>query len=50
MSCPLCFQPFGGYGDDMAITDGAFQPPAVPGIGFELKRNLHDAFKALLDD
>jgi hypothetical protein len=26
------------------------QSPAVPGIGFGLKRNLHDAFKALLDN
>jgi L-alanine-DL-glutamate epimerase-like enolase superfamily enzyme len=44
---PLCFQPFGGYGDDMEVTDGAIQPPTVPGIGFELKRTLHDVFKSL---
>lgn len=36
---PLCFQPFGGYGDDMRVVAGATEPPTVPGIGFELKRS-----------
>src|SRR5215467_3879365 len=45
---PLCFQPFGGYGDNMTIAAGAAEPPAVPGIGFELKRSLRHAFEALL--
>jgi L-alanine-DL-glutamate epimerase-like enolase superfamily enzyme len=46
---PLCFQPFGGYGDEMALVDGAAHPPAVPGIGFELKQNLRRAFEAVRD-
>ena len=47
---PLCFQPFGGYGDDMRVVVGATEPPTVPGIGFELKRSLRHTFEALLDD
>ena len=45
---PLCFQPFGGYGDDMRVVVGATEPPTVPGIGFELKRSLRHTFEALL--
>jgi L-alanine-DL-glutamate epimerase-like enolase superfamily enzyme len=45
---PLCFQPFGGYGDDTTIVASAAEPPAVPGIGFELKRSLRHAFEAIL--
>ena len=45
---PLCFQPFGGYGDGMTIAAGAAEPPVVPGIGFELKRSLRCAFEGLL--
>ena len=45
---PLCFQPFGGYGDDTTIVASAAEPPVVPGIGFELKRSLRHAFEALL--
>jgi L-alanine-DL-glutamate epimerase-like enolase superfamily enzyme len=46
---PLCFQPFGGYGDEVTIADGTVQPPDVPGIGFERKPSLHAVFAALLD-
>jgi len=46
---PLCFQPFGGYGDEVVIADGAAQPPDAPGIGFERKPNLYAVFAALLD-
>jgi hypothetical protein len=45
---PLCFQPFGGYGNETTIAAGAAKPPVVPGIGFELKRGLRHAFEALL--
>jgi L-alanine-DL-glutamate epimerase-like enolase superfamily enzyme len=45
---PLCFQPFGGYGDDTVISDGVATPPEAPGIGFESKRGLRDLFAALL--
>ena len=44
---PLCFQPFGGYGDEMMVTDGAMELPTAPGIGFELKRSLRELFEAL---
>ena len=47
---PLCFQPFGGYGDDMTVLVGAIEPPIVPGIGFELKRSLRHTFEAVLGD
>jgi len=47
---PLCFQPFGGYGDDMRVFVGATAPPTVPGIGFELKRSLRHTFEAVLGD
>jgi L-alanine-DL-glutamate epimerase-like enolase superfamily enzyme len=44
---PLCFRPFGGYGDEMTVTDGGVELPTVPGIGFELKRSLCETFKDL---
>ena len=45
---PLCFQPFGGYGDDMTVVAGATEPPTAPGIGFELRQSLRHTFEALL--
>jgi D(-)-tartrate dehydratase len=39
---PLCFQPFGGYGDDTMISEGVAIPPQIPGIGFEGKHDLRD--------
>jgi D(-)-tartrate dehydratase len=44
---PLCFSPFGGYGDEMTVADGAIEPPTVPGIGFELKQSLRELFETL---
>jgi L-alanine-DL-glutamate epimerase-like enolase superfamily enzyme len=44
---PLCFQPFGGYGDAMMVTDGAIELPSAPGIGFEQKRRLREMFETL---
>jgi L-alanine-DL-glutamate epimerase-like enolase superfamily enzyme len=46
---PLCFQPFGGYGGTMTVADGAASPPDAPGIGFELKPGLREAFATLLE-
>jgi D(-)-tartrate dehydratase len=46
---PLCFQPFGGYGDAMRIEDGFATPPELPGIGFEGRDALARAFRSLLD-
>jgi D(-)-tartrate dehydratase len=37
---PLCFQPFGGYGDDAIISEGVATPPQIPGIGFEARQGL----------
>jgi D(-)-tartrate dehydratase len=46
---PLCFQPFGGYGDDTIISEGLTTPPEIPGIGFEAKQDLWDLFATLSD-
>lgn len=46
-SYPHVFQPFGGFGDDLALRDGRIQPPQVPGIGFELKADLMKEFDRL---
>jgi L-alanine-DL-glutamate epimerase-like enolase superfamily enzyme len=44
---PLCFQPFGGYGDETMVTDGVIELPSMPGIGFESKRSLCEMLKDL---
>lgn len=46
---PLCFQPFGGYGDDTIISEGVATPPQIPGIGFEARQGLRDLLATLLD-
>jgi len=46
-SYPHVFQPFGGFGDGIAVRNGRIQPPQVPGIGFELKADLMREFDAL---
>ena len=46
---PLCFQPFGGYGDETNIANGAATPPEMPGIGFETKPALRDLLATLVD-
>jgi L-alanine-DL-glutamate epimerase-like enolase superfamily enzyme len=46
---PLCFAPFGGYGDDAVISEGVVAAPQIPGIGFEGKGELLDLFAALVD-
>ena len=46
-SYPHVFQPFGGFGDDIAVEDGRIQPPQAPGIGFELKADLMKEFNTL---
>jgi L-alanine-DL-glutamate epimerase-like enolase superfamily enzyme len=45
-SYPHVFRPFGGFGDAAVIMNGRIQPPAVPGIGFELKSDLMDCFRS----
>jgi len=46
---PLCFQPFGGYGQDTIISEGVATPPQLPGIGFEGKQDLRDLLSMLSD-
>ena len=46
---PLCFQPFGGYGDETSIAYGTAIPPELPGIGFETKPALGDLLATLVD-
>jgi L-alanine-DL-glutamate epimerase-like enolase superfamily enzyme len=46
---PLCFQPFGGYGDDTIVSEGVATPPQIPGIGFEARQDLRDLLATLLD-
>src|SRR5215469_1557952 len=46
---PLCFQPFGGYGDETNVANGAATPPEMPGIGFETKPALRDFLATLVD-
>ena len=46
-SYPHVFQPFGGFGDDIAVENGRIQPPQAPGIGFELKADLMKEFNTL---
>jgi hypothetical protein len=41
---PGVFQPFGGFADGLAVTNGTVRLPDVPGIGIELKSNLHRLF------
>ena len=43
---PLCFQPFGGYGNN---TKGVATPSQIPGIGFEARPDLRDLLATLLD-
>ena len=46
-SYPHVFQPFGGFGDDIAVENGRIQSPQAPGIGFELKADLMKEFNTL---
>jgi L-alanine-DL-glutamate epimerase-like enolase superfamily enzyme len=47
---PLAFSPFGGLPDGVRPEGGRVGPPDAPGIGFELKRDLHTLFRSLLSD
>lgn len=43
---PGVFQPFGGFADGTVVRDGHVRLPDVPGIGIELKSNLHALFES----
>lgn len=46
-SYPHVFKPFGGFGDNVAISDGRVRIPDNPGVGFELKQDLMAVFTAI---
>jgi D(-)-tartrate dehydratase len=46
---PLCFQPFGGYGDDTIISESLATPPQIAGIGFEARQDLRNLLGTLVD-
>jgi D(-)-tartrate dehydratase len=46
---PLCFLPFGSYGDDMIISEGAAALARVPGVGLEEKRDLINVLGTIVD-
>ncbi len=48
-SYPDVFQPFGGFADGIPVENGYVRLPEVPGIGFEVKRDLYHVFRSLLD-
>jgi hypothetical protein len=41
------FAPFGGFADDVPVTNGRVRMPEVPGVGFESKAGLYAVLKAL---
>ena len=48
-SYPHVFAPFGGFADDDSIEHGRVRLPDAPGIGIELKGDLHALYLKLLD-
>jgi len=46
-SYPGVFQPFGGFADGIPVENGYVRLPAVPGVGFEAKRDLWDVMSRL---
>jgi L-alanine-DL-glutamate epimerase-like enolase superfamily enzyme len=49
-SYPDVFQPFGGFADDIPVTDGYVEMPDSPGVGFERKGALFAILKDLVAD
>jgi len=48
-SYPDLFQPYGGFPDGVAVSDGYVELPAMPGIGFEGKADLIKEMRSLAD-
>lgn len=46
-SYPGVFQPFGGFADDLRVTDGYVGLPDSPGVGFERKQTLYEVMRRL---
>ena len=49
-SYPDVFAPFGGFADDVPVSDSRVAMPDVPGIGFEAKNALYAVMKKLLEE
>jgi L-alanine-DL-glutamate epimerase-like enolase superfamily enzyme len=47
-SYPDVFKPFGGFADGIPVEDGYVRLPEAPGIGFEVKGDLHALMASLL--
>ena len=48
-SYPGVFQPFGGFADDIPVINGYTRLHNSPGIGIELKQELHQRILELMD-
>jgi L-alanine-DL-glutamate epimerase-like enolase superfamily enzyme len=46
-SYPDVFRPFNGFADDSRVEDSYVTMPDAPGVGFELKNELHSVMKTL---
>jgi len=49
-SYPGIFQPFGGFADNTPVENSYIALPDIPGIGFELKKELFRLLKTLSDN
>ncbi len=48
-SYPGVFKPYGGFADGVSVVDGYTAPQAEPGIGIELKREMFDQMRRLME-
>ena len=46
--CPVLFQPFGGFPDQVRVENSRITTAELPGIGFKGKANLIGMLRALL--
>jgi len=49
-SYPGIFQTFGGFADGIPVNDGYVTLADIPGIGFEVKKELYTVIKSMLDN
>ena len=48
-SYPGVFQPFGGFADTVPVEQGRIRLPDAPCIGIELKANLLEVFRRMME-
>jgi L-alanine-DL-glutamate epimerase-like enolase superfamily enzyme len=48
-AAPDASLPYGGYWDDVPVRAGRIEIPAVPGVGYEAKANLHALLRNALE-